>query len=298
MIVDCPNNLCPSCKIGQFQLKDGFYFRREDSRKIQRYRCKICQTRYSKSTFSLEKNQKKRRINLIVRNMLSSGISQRNCAYILKVARKTIERKLLYLSKKSKFNQEITLGCFKENPIHDVQLDDLISSIHTKLKPISVSVVVCPKTYLILGASVSEIPAFGKLAEVSKRKYGKRKNEHPKVLEKLLIDLKPYISQIAHFKTDEHKKYAEIIRKHFPDSTLQQFKGKRATVVGMGELKTKSYDPIFAINHTLASFRYGMNRFLRRTWCTSKKLENVQHHINIFINFHNERKLKQIKEIL
>jgi len=274
-------------------LKDGFYFRREDYKKIQRFKCKICHTRYSKSTFTIEKNQKKRRINLIVRNMLSGGMSQRNCAYILKVARKTIERKVIYLSKKSEENQNKTLMKFKTNPISDVQFDDLISSVHTKLKPISVSVVICSKTYIILGAKVAEIPAFGKLAEISRRKYGKRKNDHPKTLSILLYDLKPCISNLANFKTDDHKRYADLIRKHYPNCTHQTFKGKTATVVGMGELKSKSYDPLFAINHTLACFRYGMNRFLRRTWCTSKKLENVQHHINIFIDFHNERKLVQ-----
>jgi len=294
MNIGCPNKSCVFYNKSDFQMKDGFYFRRDDSRKIQRFRCKTCKTRYSKSTFKLEKNQKKRRINHIVRSMLSSGMSQRNCAYVLKVARKTIERKILYLSKKAELNQANFLSQFKMHPVLDVQFDDLISSIHTRLKPISVSVVICPQTYTILGAKVSEIPAFGKLAEISRRKYGKRKNLHPETLDKLLLDLKPFISNIAHFKTDEHKHYPGLIRKHFPNSTHQTFKGQRATIVGMGELKTKNYDPLFAINHTLACFRYGMNRFLRRTWCTSKKLENIQRHINIFIDFHNERKLSQM----
>lgn len=294
MIHGCPNKTCSVFKNSIFQIKDGFYFRHDDSRKIQRFRCKICHCRYSKATFTLEKNQKKRRINLQVRAMLSMGVSQRNCAYGLKVARKTIERKLIYLSKKAEQNQQKYLETLKKNPIMEVQFDDLISSIHTKLKPISVSVVTCPKTFMILGAKVSEIPAFGKLAVFSRKKYGRRKNLHTKTLNNLLANLQPMISPLAHFKTDEHKRYPELIKNHFPNSTHETFKGQRATVVGMGELKTKSYDPLFAINHTLACFRYGMNRFIRRTWCTTKKLENAQHHINIFIDFHNERKLFQM----
>ena len=291
MTKGCPNLTCSVHLQTSFQVKDGFFFRRDDSRKIQRYKCKICNSKYSSATFTLERFQKKRRINLLVRNLLSTGTSQRNCAYILKVARKTIERKLLYLSQKAEQNQKKFLEMLKENPVENVQFDDLISSVHTKLKPISVSVVTCSKTYTILGASVSEIPAFGKLAEISRRKYGRRKNMHPKVLNKLLHDLKPVISPLAHFKTDEHKQYQAAIQRNYPEATHQCYKGQRATVVGMGELKSKKYDPIFAINQTLALFRYGMNRFIRKTWCTSKKLENVQHHINIFIDFHNQRKL-------
>ena len=290
----CPNLNCKNYQKSTFQVKDGFFFRHDDSRKIQRFKCKICNIKYSKATFTLEKNQKKRRINHLVRNMLSSGVSQRNCAYNLKVARKTIERKLVYLSKKAELNQKKFLENLRENPINNVQFDDLISSIHTKLKPISVSVVVDPQSYLILGASVAEIPAFGKLAEISRKKYGKRKNMHTKTLDHLLGSLRPVIIESATFKTDEHKRYGDLIKKHFPKSKHLAYRGQRAVVVGMGELKSKKFDPIFAINHTLACFRYGMNRFIRRTWCTSKKLENVQHHINIYIDYHNERKLSQM----
>jgi transposase-like protein len=290
----CPNLNCKNYLNTLFQVKDGFFFRHDDSRKIQRYKCKICNSKYSNSTFTLEKNQKKRRINHTIRGMLSVGVSQRNCAYNLKVARKTIERKLIYLSKKAQQNQKSFLEKLKENPIYNVQFDDLISSIHTKLKPISISVVVDPKSFIILGASVAEIPAFGNLAEVSKRKYGKRINMHPQSLDHLLFSLKSVIAENATFKTDEHKRYRELIKKNFPNSKHLAYPGQRAVVVGMGELKSKRFDPIFAINHTLANFRYGMNRFIRRTWCTSKKLENVQHHINIYLDYHNERKLNQM----
>jgi transposase-like protein len=290
MNIGCPNISCNLYLKNTFQNRDGFYFRRDDSRKIQRYKCKICKTKYSRATFTLEKYQKKRRINLQVRACLSMGVSQRNCAYALKVARKTIERKLIYLSEKAKLNQKKFLDELKLNPINEIQFDDLISSVHTKLKPVSISVVACPKTFSILGAAVSEIPAFGKLAEISRRKYGRRKNFHTKTLDNLMGTLTSYIDPLAEFKTDEHKRYAEIIKKHFPKSKHKAYKSIPATVVGMGELKSKKYDPLFAINHTLACFRYGMNRFIRRTWCTSKKLENIQHHINIFIDFHNEKK--------
>jgi hypothetical protein len=226
----------------------------------------------------------------MIRSNLASGMSMRACAYNLNLARKTIERKFIYLAKKARMNQKVLLKKWSENPLQEVQFDDLVSSVHTKLKPISISVVVDPKSFKILGARAAEIPAFGKIAEISRRKYGKRKNHHPKILSNLLFDLKKNIASDVKFKTDEHKRYSEIIADHFPRAKHQTFKGVRASIVGMGELKTRSFDPLFAINHTLASFRGGMNRFFRRTWCTSKTIKHTQDHIDIFIDYYNEKK--------
>lgn len=286
----CPNKSCKVSHQTIFQAKDGYYYRRDDSRRIQRYRCKVCQTRYSKATHTLEFSQKKRRFNKMIRANLSSGMSMRSCAYNLNLARKTLERKFVYLAKKARVNQRVLLESWRQNPISEVQFDDLISSIHTKLKPISISVVIDPRTFKILGARVAEIPAFGKIAAISRKKYGRRQNHHPQVLSELLFDLKGSISSEILFKTDEHKRYPEIIAKHFPRARHKSYKGLPASIVGMGELKTRKFDPLFAINHTLACFRGGMNRFIRKTWCTSKTLKHTQDHIDIFIDYYNEKK--------
>ena len=296
MLEGCPNKSCKVYHQTIFQVKDGSFYRRDDSRTIQRYKCKICLIRYSKSTHTLEFAQKKRRHNKTIKFSLASGMSMRACAYNLKLARKTIERKFIYLAKKARINQAELLLFWRKNPLNEIQFDDLISSIHTKLKPISVSVLVDPKTFKILGAQGAEIPAFGKIAELSRRKYGRRRNDHPKALSSLLFNLKDCIVPDAIFKTDEHKRYPELLGRHFPQAKHVTHKGLPASIVGMGELKTRRYDPLFAINHTLACFRGGMNRFIRRTWCTSKSQKHTQDHIDIFIDYYNEKKERMNKQ--
>lgn len=291
MKAKCPNQTCKIYLQSQFQVKDGFYYRRDDCRFIQRFKCKICFRKYSTTTLSLEKYQKKRRINYELRSLLSSGMSMRACAYHLKVSQKTIERKLIYLANKARKKQLDFLDILKQNPVQQVQFDDLISSIHTKLKPVSVSVVIDSKNYTVLGAEVAEIPAFGKLAKISRKKYGRRQNLHPIVLRNLLSKVRNVIDPNSFIKTDEHKQYPIIIKDLFPKARHQVFKSMPASVAGMGELKTKKYDPLFAINHTLASFRYGIDRFIRKTWCTSKSQKHLQMHIDIFIDYYNEKKL-------
>lgn len=295
MIPACPNNKCIQFQKKEFQKKDGKYYRRDDRHFIQRYKCQICSKKYSSSTRTLEYRQKKRTVNRLVKADLSSGVSIRRCAYKIGIHRTTVARKLIYLAKKARLNQSKVLEQLRNQPVQNIQFDDLISSIHTKLKPVSISVVIDSNRRLILGASVSEIPSFGLLAKLSKSKYGYRKNMQPENLNTLLTNLKFAIHPNAIFKTDEHNKYPEIILKNYPEATHQQFKSKRASVAGLGELKNKSYDPLFMINHTLAMLRANINRLFRRTWCTSKKQESLQDHVDIFIDFFNQMIIEKNK---
>jgi transposase-like protein len=291
----CPNKECKLYLKNISQKKDGKYYRRDDRHLVQRYKCKNCAKKYSYSTHTLEYKHKKRTINRIIRGNLASGMSMRRCAYNLKVHRTTISRKLLYLAEKARLNQKEFLASIQEGAIKNIQLDDLITSVHTKLKPLAISVVIDSETRLILGAKVSEIPAFGLIAKISRKKYGRRKNLHPKNLNHLLENIQPLIHPNVLIKTDEHKHYPEIIQRNFPHSIHRQFKSERASVAGLGELKNKKYDPLFMINHTLAMLRANINRLYRKTWCTSKDEFRLQDHVDLFIDYFNQMILEKME---
>jgi len=288
MNTGCPNKECKVYLQPHFQKKDGHYFREDDARKIQRFQCKICLKKYSSSTHKLEYRQKKRRFNQRIREDYASGKSMNRLVIHTKLHPKTIQRKIEYLAKKARFSQQKLHQEIHEEKANEVQFDDLITSVHTKLKPLAISVVINPKDRIILGAVVSEIPAFGKIAKISRRKYGRRKNMHTKNLDLLLERLRNVIAHNAIFKTDEHKRYPELIQKHYPRSRHFTYKGERASVAGLGELKVKSFDPLFNINQILATFRANINRLFRRTWNTTKKEQHLQDHVDIFIDYFNE----------
>ena len=50
--------------------------------------------------------------------------------------------------------------------VSHLQIDDLITIEHTKLKPVIISFAMDSKTWIILGAEVSQIAAFGHLSEI------------------------------------------------------------------------------------------------------------------------------------
>ena len=289
MFYGCPNLSCKFHKKNDHIIRDGHYFRANDSRFIKRFKCTYCSKRFSNATFSLAYRQKKRRINSKVFDLLSSGVSMRRIAKLLIIHRKTVKRKLIYLAKKARMNQQKFLQSLKLNPVNSIQFDDLITIEHTKLKPLTITVAVDKDNRKILGGFVGSIPSFGHIAEISRKKYGNRKDQHRITLKKLFEVIQPITQPTALFETDEHKRYPDFIKKYFPKARHIQYKRAQGAIVGQGELKKQVFDPIFQINHTMAMLRANISRLIRRTWNTTKCPLMLQNHLEIYIQFHNSR---------
>ena len=281
----CPSN---SSKISKY----GNYLRKSDSRIIQRYKCQLCGKGFSSATSSLCFGQKKRRVNELLFKLLCSGVSMRRCALILNIHRKTVQRKLKFLAKRARINQLEFLSKLKDSPVTHLEIDDLITIEHTKLKPLSVSIAVDGKNRALLDVQVSQIPSFGHLAAISRRKYGYRKSLHAKGLKRLFKTIEAVVDPKAVIQTDEHKLYPPLVQNYFPNARYQQHKSEKACVAGQGELKKVRRDPLFAINHTLAMCRANINRLVRRTWCTTKDPQMLLNHLQIYMDFHNRCLLK------
>jgi len=287
MSTGCPNLKCTYYQTMTFCKKDGHYFRKDDSRAIQRFKCQHCQRKFSAATHTLEWRQKKRRVNLELFNILASGVSMRRSALLLRIHRTTVDRKMRYLALKSRLmHAELLKKIGTEKTTH-LQFDDLITTEHTKLKPLSITVAVDAKRRFILGTSVSQIPAFGHLAALSRLKYGKRKSTHKEHLYSLLESISSVVEKDAKIESDEHNLYAQAVRRFFPEANYFQFKGGRGAVVGQGELKKLRRDPLFMLNHTCAMLRANINRLIRKTWCTTKDPNRLADHLAIYMAFHN-----------
>lgn len=279
----CPQNIsCGKTPV----IKTGRYYRKSESRWIQRFQCKSCGTHFSAATGTLEFKQHKRRENLPLQRLLASGVSMRRSAFLLRINRRTVDRKLVYLAKKARLKHIVFLQRLR-GKVESLQFDDLVTSEHTKMKPLTVSVAVDAKERYILSAKVGRIPAFGLLAERSRRKYGPRVNEHSKTLRAMFEEMSTTVAPLALVNSDEHPRYPEFVTHYLPGRDHRRHPGGRGTVAGQGEMKKKYFDPIFILNHSCAMLRANLNRLIRRTWCTTKKAERLQMHLDVFIDFYN-----------
>ena len=283
---------CPYCKIDpKYRLMDpktvrfGSFYRRSDSRRIQRFRCLICSKHFSAATFQDCYRQNKRGKNELLRRMLCSGVSQRRCSKILSLSRTTVVRKFLFLFKQS---ERLFLSPIEKPVCHNIEFDDMETFEHTKCKPLSITLSVESGTRRILGLQVSKMPAKGHLTEVSRKKYGPRKDERTRGRKKLFEQIRNIVSESATIRSDENPHYPKSVKEFFPDCVHETFKGRRGCIVGQGELKKIKFDPLFSLNHTCAMFRANVNRLFRKTWCTTKRPDYLYAHLILYAQFHNE----------
>jgi hypothetical protein len=217
-------------------------------------------------------------------------------ALLLGVSRKTVVRKIRLFSEiESTRQREFLEENFSQQPLKFIQFDDLETSEHTKCKPLSVSLAVEPKTRKILSFKVSSMPARGHLAEISRRKYGRRIDERPLAWDQMMKELIPYVEPTAQWKSDENPHYPRHLKRHHPLSQHIRYKGGRGAITGQGELKKLKFDPLFSLNHSCAMLRANLNRLFRRTWCTTKTKQGLIDHLNLYVAFHNRELTPSIR---
>lgn len=206
---------------------------------------------------------------------------------LLKLNRKTVERKLLFLAAQARLSQQQFLKTRSERKFSDLQFDEMETSERSKCLPLSIPLMVENPTRRILGYRVCSMPAKGKLVAISLKKYGPRKDDRPVAARSLFDELAPFIDPQAQVLSDENPRYPEWIKRSLPSVTHRTVKGRRGAVVGQGELKKIGFDPLFSLNHTCAMLRANINRLFRRTWCTTKRPDRLADHIAIYIDYHN-----------
>jgi len=287
--------ICPSlnCAAPETVIRDGYFRRKDDSKMIQRFRCRGCGRRFSSATLSENYRQKRRRINSPLLKLLASGNSLKRSAFLLNVNPKTVARKLPLLAKRCRVKNDLGLQRLKSR-VFNIQIDDLITKENSKLKPLSVSIVIDEDRRRILAVEVSKIPAFGHLSKLAVQKYGKREDEHFTGLTRLFQKIHPIVSSEVIVKSDEHQRYPGFISAYLPRAKHFTFKSERSCIAGQGELKKVGFDPLFLINHTCALMRANINRLIRKTWCTTKDPDRLKDHLDLFVFFYNEKLLKRL----
>ena len=219
--------------------------------------------------------------------LLGSGVSQRRAAFILNIHPITVARKLRFLARQAKLTQAEYLRRFEKAPLLNVQFDEMETFEHTKLKPLSIALAVCEGSRKILDIQVSSMPAKGHIASLSRKKYGRRADGRAQAMKTIFQNIRTYLKPDAILLSDKNPKYPGWLKSQNTSWQHLTTKGNRSSIVGQGELKKIGFDPLFALNHTCAMIRANINRLVRRTWCTTKKIECLADHLALYMDFHN-----------
>lgn len=264
----------------------GQFFRKSDRKRVLRWRCKDCRKTFSEATEQPEFGQNKRQMNRPIKEDLCSGVSQRRISLLKKISRTTVARKLKFLGIQARFRQIRYMTKYAQNPVIEAQFDEMETHEHTKMKPLSIALMVEKGSRKILGFSVSSMPAKGLLAKKAVKKYGLRFDGRARGMKDLLSQVEPFLAPNAVLTSDQNPKYPGWL---YPSTYVHKtIKGQRGAITGQGELKKIAFDPIFSLNHTCAMIRANVNRLFRKTWCTTKKPEALTDHLWLYMDFHNQ----------
>lgn len=282
----CPNPDC-SAELPKF-IKKGFFYNRQLNQHIRKFQCKTCGKICSSRTFKLDYKHKKIHLNFKLAKLLCEGASIRAASRILGLTYYNTYLKFLWLKKVVDLKRgELKLTA------RSLQIDELETIHHTKCKPLSIALAVSD-SYQLIAAQVAEMPAKGRLAEFSRMKYGPRKDERDQVMQRTLNEAKSRLeNQPQLIESDQKSNYRKLVQQAFTGVELKQHKRpeKKKLQERMHEkLRKKKFDPLFAVNHKCALLRSHIKRLTRRSWCTTKKVENLQLHLDLFVMMQLELK--------
>jgi hypothetical protein len=138
---------------------------------------------------------------------------------------------------------------------------------------------------------VAIMPAKGKLAAISRKKYGWRANERDKKMTEAFDEVKQHlVAPPALIKSDMHPSYKRLVSNSFPGVIYRQYLGKEKKIKHQERLhenlKKRVHDPLWSVNHGGAMIRDRIKRLCRRNWCTTKRVENLQLQLDLYV-LHN-----------
>ncbi len=280
----CPT---PTCLAPRAVIKQGFFRLRSGARR-QRFRCRACRKCFSQTTATPAHRLRKIHLTQPLMRLRCRNLSLRDTARELHVSQGFVLRRVSRLGELSRIHNARLRRKYiaKSGLITEVQIDEMESYEHSRLKPLSISISVTPERF-ILRADVAPIPAKGRLAVTSRAKYGARPDGSGQALDRVLRAVARMSGRNLRVVTDKKTSYGPAIRRRLPGATHEAVKSRAEAVVGNGEMKEKGFDRMFALNQTCAMVRSQMSRMNRRTWKGSKKASALQDELDLYVWWHN-----------
>ena len=295
-VIYCPNASCGhhlAARGARFYKYAGYFRTRYNHQPVPRYRCRECGKYFSSHTFRHTYRQTRPDLNRSIFELLCSGVTQRRIAKLLRCDRKTVARKLLFLSQYfgEMHFQEVRKGNLQ---FAQAQFDEMESFEHTRLKPLTIALAVSGNGEKILGAKVAPIVYKGRLAKLAFKKYGKREDKGAEARSSVLESVATCLAKapIAVVTSDAKPSYRPAIGHAFGGKAVIH----RAFANRQNQLRYATHplrrrnvaDPLFYLNHVSARIRHDLSRMMRKVWNTTKLARYLQAHLNLFMAYYNE----------
>jgi len=287
----CPHSGCPSAQAQEFAwCKKGFFLRKCDGRRVQRFLCRSCGRKFSRQTFRFTYRLRRPLLRLQLYRLLTSKVTMRQAARIVGCCRHTVERLHRRMGEVCAEFHQHQLG--KIGPRIDgvFQLDELETFETDRLvRPVTVPVLIEKHSYFVIHSEVAPMGPRGRLHAAAKRRkerdvalFGPRVNGSRRAVKATLEKLHSVMDSqaILSIQTDRKTSYRRLVHELFP--------GRLGSHVRESSRRRRDYgNVLFPINHTLAMMRDGISRLVRRSWGASKHRQRLGDHLSLWTVYRN-----------
>ena len=267
---------CPKCASKEYS-KKGWIKTKKNPKPIRQYQCKACKHRFSCNSLKTSKLQKRPDLNSKIAELYCEGNTLRGMARILKVNYKTVDRKFKYMANLARV-QHLKAMESKDIVTKYVQLDEMQTFEHTRRRPLGIQLSIRPKTGQILAAKVCRIPITALTLSPQKKAAYNQNTTRKQGMAAMLIETAKAL----------HDGYSVV---SCDGGTEIIHLSKIICDKSLIETHVNDYAGMWRLNHTCAKLRHHVSRLARKTWATTKKMDRLQKHLDLFIAYQNGYKL-------
>src|SRR5258705_511489 len=268
----CPNPVCRAHRnpVPRFFLRNGFYRPLCRSHPVPRFRCRLCARGFSRQTFRADRGQKKPSINAACLDLTVARVGQPQAARVLRFARRTVERRFVWLARHAdQFQSHRLAAAHLRGPF---QLDELESFESNRYQPVTVPVLIERTSLFIVATSVGPLRRKGRLTTLQRLRRARHEALHGRRPSQSLTAVREVLSRLQLATPPQAPIVLESDHKPLYGSIGRRiFGGRFAWSTHSASDRRDRRNPLFPINHTNARLRHFLARLRRRTWCVSKK---------------------------
>ena len=269
----------------------GFFRRKVDGRRVQRFLCLTCRHSFSTQSFRLDYRLRLPRLHHAVFCLLVSKVTLRQSARLLGVRRKTVTHRFALLADHARAFHRERLERLREKGglCGPFQLDELETfETSRRLKPVTVPVLIEEKSWFVVHCEAAPLAPRrplkphleARLAEIEKVEGKRRSGSTPAVRRSFarLVELVPRRAAVK-VTTDRKSSYR---------TALRRLLGERVRHVRVSSKQKRDVrNPLFRINVTLAMLRDGVSRLVRRSWGAAKQRAWLERHLWVWVAWRN-----------
>lgn len=284
----CPNSDCPNHREREsgFYIKKGYRRTSHNGQKVPRYQCKSCLKYFSATSTKRIQGQHRPELNRDIFRMAVSGVTYTRIAKLLGCSETTVARKVKTLAEQAK---DLHASYLANTETSLVMIDMLHTFLHSRHKPIGIIMSIRVKTREVISFSVCKI--IGR--KIGKDEYEWTVSDQGQAFQDMLRPVRFVLADQGTIVTDGHTSYPQFLREGMGANDDEPAKPYTHEVAkSPTKSREREYDPLFAINHTLAQMRNDMARLHRKTWTTTKTMQGLEQHLWLWVAWKNGYELK------